>query len=766
MKLLLACVLLGIPLAGLNAGEPVDYVNPLLGTGSPKRNSEESHVPIITSTVPSVAAPFGMTHWLPLTRLNEPGRVVYDSGDTHVLGFIGSHHPAIWMGDYGQVSLMPGTGEVKVDFEARKQPFSHADETCTPYFYTVTTGDRPETRITTEFAPTERAVILRFTFPGGQTPHIVVDASREYRKASYADHTPADGWVKIAPAAQEIIGYNKDRHYAHLGASKPNFAGYFVIRFDRPITAYGTAVSGVVKAGEIEAKADQLNAYVRFAGSAGATVLTARIGTSFISVEQARENLKREIAGSDLESVKAKGRAAWNAQLSRVRIEGPSEDAKRIFYTCLYHAHLYPRTFSEDGRYYSAFDDAVHRGEYAYNDYSLWDTFRALHPLLTLTAPERVAPMVTSLLQMYREGGWLPLWPNPGYTGMMIGSPADPVIADAWQKGLRGFDLSLAYEAVRKSATVPQSGDAEKKWPNVGPFGSGLGCNGDKPETRGGLAGYMKLGYVPADACLESSSRTLEYAYEDFCDAVLAQAAGKTEDAALFMARSKNFRNVLRDGKLWARNSAGEWVVPKVAVDITEGDAWSYLFCAMHDVPGLVDCFGGREAFIAKLDENFAKHNVHGNEPQHHYPYLYDYVGQPWKTQETVRRILTEKYKNAGSGGYDGDEDCGQMSAWYIFSALGFYPVAPGSGEYAIGGPLFAEAEILIGTPYAPARFKIIAENQSPSNLYIQSATLNGRPLERPFLRHTEIVKGGVLVFVMGLEPNKAWAICEDGSGT
>ena len=751
-------VVCGLPLGLALAMDPVDYVNPLIGTGAPTRSSEGSHVAIITSTVPSITAPFGMTQWLPLTRLNEPGRVVYDSGDAYLLGFIGSHHPAIWMGDYGQVSLMPGTGDVVTDFEKRRQPFSHADERCTPYGYRVTTGDRPETRVTTEFAPTVRSAIFTFRFPAGQTPHVVVDASREYGQARYADHTPADGWVRINPSARELVGYNKDRHYAHLGAPKPNFAGYFVIQFDRPIASCGTSSGGALREGEREAKADQLSAYVRFAPATGENVLKARVGTSFISVEQARENLNREIPDWDVEKIKAQGRAAWNAQLSRVKIAGRDEDAKHVFYTCLYHAHLYPRTFSEYGRYYSAFDDAVHTGEHAYNDYSLWDTFRALHPLLTLTAPERVGPMVTSLLQMYREGGWLPLWPNPGYTGMMIGSPADPVIADAWQKGLRDFDLELAYEAVRKSARVPQVGDAEKKWPNVGPFGSGLGCNGDKPETRPGLTGYMKLGYVPADTCLESSSRTLEYAFEDACDAVLARAAGHADDAALFEARSKNYRNVIRDGKLWARTTAGEWIVPKVEVDITEGDAWSYLFCAMHDVSGLADCFGGREAFIAKLDENFeGGHNVHGNEPQHHYPYLYDYVGQPWKTQTLVREYLSTKYRNSGSGGYDGDEDCGQMSAWYVFSAMGFYPVAPGSGEYAVGSPLFDEVEIAVGAPYAPARFKVVARNQSPENRYIQSATLNGQPLLRPFIRHADIVKGGTLAFEMGPTPNKSW---------
>jgi len=755
MKRLCGYALMGFPLIWLFANDPVDYVNPMIGTGAPKRNSEVSHVPIITSTVPSVTTPFGMTQWLPLTRLNEPGRVVYDSGDTHLLGFIGSHHPAIWMGDYGQVSLMPGTGQVTVDFDARKQPFSHTDETCTPYFYRVTMGDHPETRITTEFAPTTRAVIMRFVFPERQTPHIVVDASREYAKARYADRTPANGWVKINAKTREIVGYNKDRHYAHLGTSKPNFAGYFVIQFNKDITSFGTAKAGTMREGDPERQADELHAYVRFA--TGTDSVIVKIGTSFISVEQARENLRREIQDWDMETVKAEGRAAWNSQLGRMRIETKDENAQRIFYTCLYHAHLYPRTFSEYGRYYSAFDDTIHTGEHAYNGYSLWDTFRALHPLLTLTAPERVAPMITSLLNMYQEGGWLPLWPNPGYTGMMIGSPADPVIADAWQKGLRDFDLTLAYQAIRKSALTPQFGDADKKWPNVGPFGSGLGCNGNTPETRGGLTEYMKLGYVSSDTCLESSSRTLEYAYEDYCDAILAEAAGHTKDAALFKIRSKNYRNVIRNGQLWMRNSAGDWLVPKVEVDITEGESWSYLFCAMHDVPGLIDCFGGRGNFIKKLDENMACHNVHGNEPQHHYPYLYDYVGQPWKTQAIVRQILTTKYKNAGSGGYDGDEDCGQMSAWYVFSALGFYPVAPGSGDYAIGSPLFTEAEISIGAPYAPAQFKIIAENQSQTNGYIQTATLNGVPLQHPFIKHAQIVEGGTLSFTMGPTPNPSW---------
>ncbi|MEN6459065.1 MAG: GH92 family glycosyl hydrolase [Thermoguttaceae bacterium] len=727
--------------------EPVDDANPLIGTDGV--GSEYGGV------VPGVTHPFGMTQWLPMTRKNEVSRCAYNYRDRFILGFLGSHQPCVWMGDYGQVSLMPGVGPVVVDLEKRKLPFAHADETATPYSYSVTMNGASPDRIKVELSATTRAALLAFAFAPSavkqQDAYLVIDASQEYSTSPFSERSPAEGWIRIDLAKREITGYNADRQSGKLGLPLPRFRGYFVIELDVPLASAGTYVGSKTSDGTLEARGDKVGGYVRLQPPANG-VAKARVGTSFISVERARENLRREIPYWDLARCKAEGRAAWNRQLSKILVRGANRDARRIFYTAMYHSHLYPRIFSEGGQYYSAFDDRVHDGV-SYNDYSLWDTFRGEHPLLTLTASERVGEMVTSLLQMYREGGWLPKWPNPGYTGIMIGSHADSVIADAWAKGLRGFDMKLAYEAVRKSAMVAQTGDAANRWGDRQP-------NKQWPETRGGLSWYMKLGYVPADRTDESISRTLEFAYDDFCDAQLAKAVGATDDYRMFMARSKNYRNVLKDGALWARTADGRWMKPSDATHpLTEGDAWTYLFCAMQDIPGLVERLGGPEAFAKKLDENFdGNHHRHNNEPGHHYPYLYDYCGQPWKTQQRVREVERKNYSNT-SVGMTGNEDCGQMSAWYIFSSMGFYPVTPGTDVYAIGAPLWDEVRISIGAPYAPATFRITADNQSPENLYIQSATLDGVPLNRPFLKQADIVHGGHLHFVMGPRPNQRWGV-------
>ncbi len=343
-----------------------------------------------------------------------------------------------------------------------------------------------------------------------------------------------------------------------------------------------------------------------------------RIGTSFISIEQAKENLHKEINTWNLNKIKKQTKNEWNEQLSRIIVESQDENAKAIFYSAMYHAHLYPRTFSEYGRYFSAFDQKVHNG-ISYNDYSLWDTFRALHPLLTITAPEHVGPMITSLLQMYKQGGWLPKWPNPGYTGIMIGSHSESVIADAYVKGLRDFDVELAYEACYKSSMIPQKNDTTRDWAD-------RAKNGNLPETLAGLTYYKKLGYVPVDKIKESVSRTLEFAYDDFCIAQLAKGMNKTNDYNYFINRSKNYKNVYKDNFVNTRNSKGEWVKSNKWVGFTEGNPWTYQFCVLQDFPGLIDLMDGKEKFIEILDENFDdNHYRHDNEPGHHYPYLYNY---------------------------------------------------------------------------------------------------------------------------------------------
>jgi predicted alpha-1,2-mannosidase len=360
--------------------------------------------------------------------------------------------------------------------------------------------------------------------------------------------------------------------------------------------------------------------------------------------------------------------------------------------------------------------------------------------------------MVTSLLQMYEEGGWLPMWPNPAETNTMISTHADSVIADAYIKGVRGFNLQKAYAAMYKDAMTPPDGDVKNRWKD--------GVRWTTYEARGGLSWYKSLGYVPQDNTDESVSRTLEFAYDDFCVAQIAKAVGKGNDYDLFMNRSRYYKNLYdpTTGFMRPKNSDGSWYEDDKA-GFTEGSPWTYLFCAMQDIPGLIALLGGEERFAAKLDENFSGgHYRHDNEPGHHYAYLYDYCNQPWKTQAKVREAMALNYHNKPDG-LNGNDDCGQMSAWYIFSAMGFYPVTPGSPVYAIGSPLFEKATIVLTRPYQRASFTVIARDQSPTNKYIQSATLNGKLLKEPFINHADIANGSTLVFLMGPQPNKRWGV-------
>ena len=478
------------------------------------------------------------------------------------------------------------------------------------------------------------------------------------------------------------------------------------------------------------------------------------IGVSLISLEQARENLEREIGERSFEEVAAATRGKWEEYFSRIAIDAPA-DVKTIFYTGVFHTLLYPRQIGEYGRYYSAFDDRVHDGD-AYTCYSLWDTYRAEHPWLTLIAPERVDGMMQSLLEAYREGGWLPLWPNPSYTGIMQGAPAEVVLAEAYAKGFRGFDLDLAYEAVRKNATVPQEGDRTCDWRDRGEFGR-------RPETRGGLSRYMELGYVACDETRESVSRTQDFGLADCAAAILADATGHPGEAAAFRVRSKNYTN------LW--NAAAGMFLPRRAdgtflalrgdrsdnVHYCEQRAETGVWTVPYDTDGLAALLGGREAATARLDDFFDRlfwtrergnRSIHGNEPSHHCAYLYNRFGHPEKTQRRVREILTRAYSTDRKG-FDGNEDCGQMSAWYVLSALGFYPLDPASGEYEIGSPIVRSAVLRIGAPYPSAELRIAVRNYAPERWRVRRVTLNGRELSDWRVRHADLVKGGDLVFEM-----------------
>lgn len=709
--------------------EGASFVDPLIGT-------QKSAIGY-GGTMPFVTPPFGMTDWTPQTRQNKISVVSYNYNDTTISGFIGTHQPAIWMGDYGYVTLIPQVGKLRTSPESRKLAFSHSSETARPDLYRVTLDAGPDGKIQSEMTATERCGLFRFTFPSTAPARIIIEASRP----------GIAGSASIDVTAREITGYNPDRMDAHLGPfALPNFKGYFVVQFDQPVTAmkiYGS-----------ESDESSRGAYAEF--KPGQTI-QVRVGTSFISVDQARENLRREIPAWDFDSVRIRLRAQWNEKLSRLQFGGATSQDKKLMYTAVYHVLLYPRVFSEYGRYYSAFDDSIHKGE-SYTAYSIWDTFRAENSMLTLLAPERIDGMITALLQNYKEGGWMPKWPNPSYTNIMIATHADSLVAEAFRKGFTGFDRDLAWQAVYKDAMTPPDGDTTRRW---------LDREEHTPyEARAGLTYYKQLGYIPTDKTDEASSRTLEDSYDDWCVAQIAKALGKTEGFAFFLKRSLNERRLFNPalGLMNGKTSDGKWAPiggdrddnhTRSESGWTEGNAWVYTWSPLHDQGGLIELMGGAEKYDAKLDQHFSGgHNVHSNEPSHHYGYLYDFGGQPWKTQAMVRSIAAKEY-DATPGGLDGDDDCGQMSAWLLFTALGFYPVNPASGEYMIGSPMYPEMSLRLANGKT---FRVEATNNSPHNVYIQSATLNGQPLDSPVISWEQILAGGTLHFFMGPEPS-SWGI-------
>ena len=706
----------------------VNNVNTLIGTKG---------LFLYGRTTPFVTPPFGMTHWTACTRNSRIRIPNYQYLDHQLRGFRASHKPAMWMGDYGYVTLKPVTGTTKSTLLEKRSRFSHSSETAGPHYYAVKMSTAKAKKIKVEMTATERCGVMRYHFPKNAEPSVLIEASQL---------PDFNGWIKIDSAHREIIGWNSDRHSSALGPPLPNFKGYFVIQFSESFTSSGTWKNDTLFAHTTEQLANACGAWVSFAK--GTATVNVKIATSFISIEQARENLQREAAGKTFEQVKDEIAQQWNTYLSRIEIEGATKKQQKIFYSAMYHTLLFPRQFSEYGRYYSAFDDTIHNG-ISYNDYSLWDTYRAQHPLLILTAPEHVAGMVNALTQMYEQGGYMPKWPNPTYTGIMIGTHADAVVADALVKGVKGINLERAYNACMKDAMVPSGNDSVNRWADRAPF--------TFIEARAGLHWYKKLGYVPVDKTNESVANTLEGAFDDFCVAQVAKAAGKQSDFELMMKRSKNYVNVYNPATdmMAPRNADGTWHTDTKA-GFTEGSPWTYLFAVQHDVPGLIELMG-RENFIKKLNKNFKGFRyIHPNEPGHHYTYLYDYVGQAWKTQREVKRARALNYQNNPHGMW-GDDDCGQMSAWYVLSALGFYPVTPGTDVYAIGTPLFPKATIYPNPENREIKFEIIANNVSARNYYVQSVTLNGKKLEEPFLHHADIINGGTLLFEMGARPKKGW---------
>jgi predicted alpha-1,2-mannosidase len=754
-------------LLAAHATEPVDKVNVFIGTTGPKIQ--------YGGVCPWVTPPYGTTHWTPMTQENGISRLPYRYEQRTIIGFMGTHQPTVWMGDYGFLTLMPEIGQRRVRPQERGMEIVPGSDVAKPYSYSVKLREKEvqspksnsdksragvqsqemeekgreaegkgQETIGVEMTASARCALFQFRYPKAAESHLFFEMGR---LDGY------EGWVKISPDHREIVGYNSGRHNVikgrHMGPELKKFRGYFVIQFQEPFASGATwedagsdSPAAQIYVDRSELTGSRVGAFASF-GAKSRSSLKVRIGSSFISLDQARENLRKEIPDWDFDKVALRNKRAWNQYLSRIEIEGGTLDEQTVFYTAMYHSLLFPRAFDEYGRYYSAFDENIHQGV-SFNDYSMWDTFRALHPLLTLIAPEQVSPMIRSLLQMYEEGGWMPKWPNPTYSNIMIGTPADAIIADAFVKGFRDYDLEKAYAAVYKDAMTPPDGDEHKRWQDRADWTS--------YEARAGLTYYKKLGYVPADKTAESVSCTLEYAFEDFCVAQVAKGLGKQDDYQFFLGRSRNYTNVFNSatGFMAARLADGSFLKtdPGKHEGFTEGSPWTYLFCVMQDLPGLMHLMG-REAFISKLDENFSGgHFAYDNEPENHYIYLYDWVGQPEKAQKLLTETVRKNYRNTPDG-ITGNDDCGQMSAWYIFTALGFYPVTPASGSYAMGRPFFPKMTLHLNAP-KPHTFTILAHNFAPENNCVKSIKLDGHPLTTPFLQHADLIEGKVLEFEMG----------------
>jgi len=714
-----------------------DYVNPLIGTDSSYKLSNGN-------TYPSISLPFGMTSWTPQTAKE---RWIYTYKSDSIQGLRATHQPSPWIADYGNFSIMPINGGLIIDAQKRASHFSHKNEKALPYYYRVYL-DRYN--INAELTPTMQCAFIKFTFPKSDSAYILID-----------DH-PVGTYVKIIPEENKIIGYTR----SNTGGTPENFACYFVAIFDKALITKGTWSDETITYNSIENKGEHVGAFLQFQTKKNEAICL-KIGTSFISIEQAELNLINEIGNKSFYEIKIQAQHTWNHELNKIQIEGCTADQKIIFYAAFYRSLLFPRVWYEFDKkeqpyYFSPFDGKIHSG-YMYSDTGFWDTFRAVFPFFTILYPDRDAEIIQGLLNAYNEGGRLPKWMSPGYRGSMIGTHAASVIADAYFKGIRNFNVEKAYEAIRKDATEE---DSRK----------GLG--------RLGIEYYKTLGYVPSDKIKEATARTLEFAYDDFCVARMSQALGKTADYELFKNQAMNYVNVFDSstGFMRGKNTDGSWIEPFSPIEwggpYTESCAWHYIWSVQHDVQGLINLLGGSSVFTNKLDALFSSppefevgtygrviHEMtemvlanmgqyaHGNEPIHHVIYLYNYAGQPWKTQKWIRRVVNELY-GPGPDGLCGDEDNGQLSAWYIFSSLGFYPVCPGVPEYVIGSPLFDKATLHLPNGNT---FVIEAHNNSKSNKYIQSTKLNNEIYTRSWISHSDIINGGKLEFEMGAIPNKHW---------
>jgi len=715
-----------------------DYVNPLMGTQSTFELSTGN-------TYPAIARPWGMNFWTPQTgKMGDGWQYTYTANK--IRGFKQTHQPSPWINDYGQFSIMPVVGKPEFDENKRASWFAHKGETAKPYYYKVYLAEHD---VVTELTPTERAAMFRFTFPENEHSYVVVDA---FDKASS---------VKIDVANRRITGYST----RNSGGVPDNFRNYFVIEFDKAFTYKAVVDNKTLIAESTETTSAHAGAIIGFATKKGETV-HARVASSFISEEQALQNLK-ELGDDTFDTLVEKGKDAWNDVLGRVEVEGGDLDQYRTFYSCLYRSLLFPRKLYEVDAsgaivHYSPYNGKILPG-YMYTDTGFWDTFRCLFPLLNLIYPSVNKEIQEGLINTYKESGFFPEWASPGHRGCMVGNNSASVLVDAYMKGVRVDDVATLYEGLLHATE------------NVHPEISSTG--------RLGYEYYNCLGYVPYDVKInENAARTLEYAYNDWCIYKLAKELKRPKkEINMFAHRAMNYKNLFDKETLLMRgkNKDGKFMAPfsplKWGDAFTEGNSWHYTWSVFHDPQGLINLMGGDDVFVSMLDSVFSVppvfddsyygqviHEIremtvmnmgnyaHGNQPIQHMIYLYNYAKQPWKAQYWLRQVMDRLYTPTPDG-YCGDEDNGQTSAWYVFSALGFYPVCPGTDQYVLGAPLFKKATVHFENGKT---FEIKAPQNSCTNLYIKDMKVNGAEYSKNYVTHSLLQNGGVVDCVMSDTPN------------
>ncbi|GAA4310782.1 GH92 family glycosyl hydrolase [Mucilaginibacter gynuensis] len=719
----------------------VHYVNTLQGTNSEFKLTRGN-------TYPTTALPFGMHTWTPQTGKNGDGWK-YQYAKTTIRGFQQAHQCSSWTNDYCVFSLMPVTGNLTVNEDERAAKFSHKNEVAKPNYYRV----KLDNGITTEISPSERGAHLRFSYPKAQNSYLVLDGYTGMAN------------IKVNQAERKITGY------VHNGRGlTDSLKSYFEIVFDKPFIACGTWRKGgdkvMVTSCDVEGR--NVGIYVQFKPG---TVVQAKVASSYISPEQATLNLKRELGNDkNIEATKLAAGKVWNKHLNRILVEGGTEEERATFYSCFFRASLFSRQFFEydangEPYYYSPYDGKIHKG-YMYTDTGFWDTFRAQFPLNVLMYPKMHGQYMQALLAAQQQCGWLPSWSFPGEGGSMIGNHAISLLADAWAKGIRSFDPKEALQAYLHEAT------------NKGPWGPANGRHGWKE--------YYSMGYVPYPQYREATAKTLEYAYDDFCGYELAKMTGNDYYKDIFARQMFNYKNVYNPATTFmqGRDINGQWSTNFDPIEwggpFTEGNAWHWQWSVFHDIKGLIKLMGGEKNFVNRLDSVFTAPNTykvgtyggpihemtemvminmgqyaHGNQPIQHMGYLYNYAGEPWKSQYHLRNIMAKLY-NSTENGYPGDEDQGQTSSWYVLSALGMYSVCPGTDQYVVGSPIFTKATITLENG---KKFVIDAKNNNRDNVYIQSAMLNGKAYTHNYLTYGDINNGGSFNLTMGSKPETSRSV-------